>query len=180
MDQNSNLRCNKSLNISPGHAGNLLICKLKADDNVQLAINSQLSREVNWSRKSSTIVQCQTIINRVSENHIFPTEENCYNFQASLASETPKLKTAVKEMVKTDLKAKWNNKVEKLEVQGDFIKLLITEDSDVSWKSYIYGVPKGVMEWAMRSSTNILATPDNLKRWKKVRSDLCKMCQVPN
>ena len=97
-----------------------------------------------------------------------------------MASETPKLKTAVKEMVKTDLKDKWNNKVEKLEVQGDFIKLLITEDSDVSWKSYIYGVPKGVMEWAMRSSTNILATPDNLKRWKKVRSDLCKMCQVPN
>ena len=32
------------------------------------------------------------------------------------------------------------------------------------------------MEFAMRSSTNILATPDNLKRWGKVRSDNCKMC----
>ena len=32
------------------------------------------------------------------------------------------------------------------------------------------------MEFALRSSTNILATPDNLKRWGKVRSDNCKMC----
>ena len=115
-------------------------------------------------------MQCQTIIDKVSENHLFPTEENCFNFQASLASQTPILKTAVRDMVKIDIKTKWNNKVDQLEVQGDFVKLLISEDSDVTWKSYIYGVPKGVMEWAMRSSTNILATPDNLKRWKKVRS----------
>ena len=32
------------------------------------------------------------------------------------------------------------------------------------------------MEFALRSSTNILVTPDNLKRWGKVRTDSCKMC----
>ena len=42
------------------------------------------------------------------------------------------------------------------------------------------GVPKGVMEFAMRSSTNILATPDNLRRWKKIANDSCKMCAKPN
>ena len=28
----------------------------------------------------------------------------------------------------------------------------------------------------MRSSTNILATPDNLKRWGKTRNENCQMC----
>ena len=46
--------------------------------------------------------------------------------------------------------------------------------------SVIYGVPRGVMQFAMRSSTNTLATPDNLKRWKKTASDSCKMCAKPN
>ena len=36
------------------------------------------------------------------------------------------------------------------------------------------------MAWAMRSATNTLATSDNLKRWKKTRSDACVMCKQPN
>ena len=64
-------------------------------------------------------------------------------------------------------------------MQGDFVKLLESEQSNVTWKSIIYGVPKGVMAFAMRSSTNTLATPDNLRRWKKVVSDSCKMCRQP-
>ena len=32
----------------------------------------------------------------------------------------------------------------------------------------------------MRSSTNILATPDNLRRWNKIASYNCKMCAKPN
>ena len=37
-------------------------------------------------------------------------------------------------------------------------------------------IPKGVMEFALRSSTNILATQDNLKRWKRTKNDNCQMC----
>ena len=161
-----------------GHAGNLLICKLKADETVQLAIESQLARETNWTRKSSTIVQCQEIIDIVSDNSFFPTPTNCHNYRSSVASETPKLKKAVKNAILDQVKEKWNKKAQDLEIQGDFLKLLKEEDSDVTWKSYIYGVPKGVMSFAMRSTTNTLATPDNLRRWKKTRSDICTMCHV--
>jgi hypothetical protein len=70
--------------------------------------------------------------------------------------------------------------VEKLAMQGEFIKLLEEEQSDVTWKGIIFGVPKGVMSFAMRSTTNTLATPDNLKRWKKVKNDDCKMCKKPD
>ena len=50
----------------------------------------------------------------------------------------------------------------------------------MTWKSFIYEVPNGVMEFAMRSATNILADPDNLNRWNKTRSDNCKLCAKPN
>jgi hypothetical protein len=96
--------------------------------------------------------------------------------ESSLRNQLPILKKAVKETVAEQFKAKFNNQANNLQVQGDFISLLSSEDLDVTWKSYIYGVPRGVMSFAMRSSTNILATPDNLKRWKKARSDNCLMC----
>ena len=70
----------------------------------------------------------------------------------------------------------WKDRVKQLVLQGDFLKLLESEQTNVTWKSIIYGVPKGVMAFAMRSSTNTLANPDNLKRWKKVVSDNCQMC----
>ena len=66
------------------------------------------------------------------------------------------------------------SRVKDLIVQGDFLNLLISEKTNVAWKSIIYGVPNGVMELALRSSTNTLATVVNLKRWKKIRSDTSK------
>ena len=36
------------------------------------------------------------------------------------------------------------------------------------------------MSFAIRSATNTLATPDNLKRWKKAKSNICQMCKQPN
>ena len=88
----------------------------------------------------------------------------------------PKPKDAMKAQVQLEYLDRWNDRVQKLVIQGDFLNLLISEQSNVDWKSFIYGVPKGVMEFAMRSATNILATPDNLKRWGKVKSDNCQRC----
>ena len=159
-----------------GHAGNYLNCKVKADAQVKLALDSQLSREMQWVGKSSTIVQCQEIYEKVSDEMLIPTRENCYNYDASISNQMPKLKQAVKEKVQLEYLDKWNKKVRDLVIQGDFLNLLISEQSNVTWKAIIHSVPKGVMEFALRSSTNILATPDNLKWWGKVRSDTCKMC----
>jgi hypothetical protein len=46
-----------------GHAGNFLNCKAKADTRVNFALESQLSRETQWTRKFSTISKCQEIVN---------------------------------------------------------------------------------------------------------------------
>ena len=111
---------------------------------------------------------------------MIPSSENCFNYEASLANQMPKLKEGIRKQVQLEYLERWNDRVKNLIIQGDFLKLLISEQSNVAWKSIIYGVPKGVMEFAMRSSTNTLATPDNLKRWKKINNDNCKMCYKPN
>ena len=64
------------------------------------------------------------------------------------------MKTAVRNEVQSVYKDIWREKVERLVSQGDFLKLLESEQSDVTWKGLIYGVPKGVMAFAMRSATN--------------------------
>ena len=90
------------------------------------------------------------------------------------------MKEAVRNEVRNVYKDIWNDKVKNLVCQGNFLELLESEQSNATWKGIIYGVPKGVMAFAMRASTNTLATPDNLKRWKKVKSDSCNMCKQPN
>ena len=87
---------------------------------------------------------------------------------------------AVREQVQLLYLEKWKEKVKDLVLQGDFLNLLISEQTNVCWQSVIYGVPKGVMEFAMRASTNKLATLDNLKRWKITSNDNCHMCSKPN
>ena len=48
----------------------------------------------------------------------------------------------------------------------------------MDWQSLIYAVPRGAMAFAARSSTNSLASPDNLARWKKIVHPKCPLCSV--
>jgi hypothetical protein len=60
-------------------------------------------------------------------------------------------------------------------MQGDLVKLLNEEEEDVTWKSIIHSVPRGVMSFACRAATNSLATNDNLKRWGKKTHSQCNI-----
>ena len=50
----------------------------------------------------------------------------------------------------------WNSKIEKLTMQGDFIKILAEEKENVTWQSIAYNVPKGILSFALKASTNCL------------------------
>jgi hypothetical protein len=52
-------------------------------------------------------------------------------------------------------------------------KLFIEEQYAVTRQSFIRKVPRTVMSFAIRCSTNTLATPDNMRRWGKRRISLC-------
>ena len=61
-------------------------------------------------------------------------------------------------------------------MQGDFLSLLIEEDTAVTWKSFIWSVPRGVAKFAINAGLNTLPSADNLLRWGKRTSDLCTVC----
>ena len=125
----------------------------------------------------STITQCNQIFEEVSDNLLIPTRESCVNYEINLSNQLPK---AIKDHVQFIYLKKWNYKLKDLLAQGDFLQLLISEDSNFTWRSIIYGVPKGVMEFTKPSSTNILATHDNLRRSNQIANECCNMCAKPN
>jgi hypothetical protein len=63
-------------------------------------------------------------------------------------------------------------------MQGDFLSLIIEEDTNLSWKWFLWGVSRGVAKFAINAVLNTLPTGDNLKRWGKRVSDICRMCNL--
>ena len=162
-----------------GHLSNYLSSKMKGDPTVQVALNSQLDRESQWKKKSSTVCESDRIINKaVSEGSIFiPSEDNCQDLQSSIRKNLPTNKAHLRKTLAEETLDYWNSKLQDLTVQGEFLKLLNEEKTAVTWQSIIYNIPKGVMSFAARAATNSLATPDNLKRWGKTVSAKCPRCQ---
>ena len=73
-------------------------------------------------------------------------------------------KKAMKASVQTETLKHWNEVIKKLTFQGDFISLLIEEQTNITWQSITSNIPKGVLTFALKASVNGLNTPDNLKR----------------
>ena len=87
-----------------------------------------------------------------------------------------------KKKVTNIFKKKSEEAASRLGFQGQMLNLLAQEEEDIGWKACIYRVPRGVMAWAVRASTNTLATPDNLARWGRPVDQKCSMegCNVTN
>ena len=159
------------------HISNQINLQLSEDPLVKEALSKQLEREGGWKRKSSTAVQCQNIISRLSENIAIPTPEYCPN-PITRRLQTAKVKKAGKEAVRKSYLEEAKDKADQLESQGAFARLLADEQMNISWQSLIFSVPKGVMAWAARASTNCLASPDNLAKWKRIVDPKCPLCSL--
>ena len=61
-------------------------------------------------------------------------------------------------------------------MQGDYLALLMEEGSCITWRSYLWDVPQGVLKFAINAGLNTLPSLDNLKRWGKRVSDRCPFC----
>ena len=83
---------------------------------------------------------------------------------AALRLEIPKLKKGGKVLGKEKFLKKARQAAERLEVQGAIASLVAQEKDCIPWQSLIYAVPRGVMAWMVRASTNCLASPDNLEK----------------
>ena len=56
------------------------------------------------------------------------------------------------------------------------LKLLHLEPCDLTWRSLIFDLPRGVLSFAVRSSIDFLPCLSNLKNWGKRVNAKCKMC----
>ena len=70
----------------------------------------------------------------------------------------------------------WKEKVGRYIMQGDYIALLMEEGGCITWGSYLWDIPQGVLKFAMNAGLNTLPTLDNLKRWGKRVNDRCPFC----
>ena len=145
-----------------GHAGNFMNSLVRGDPVVKETLAVGVSRESEWSRKSSTLCECRNIFEEVSENFMIPNQSNTYHFETAARLALPNLKKQTNNIIKEKFLDKYNEQAEETNFQGEFFTLLKEEKRDITWKAFIYCVPRGVMAFAMRSSTNSLTTPDNL------------------
>ena len=142
-----------------GHTGNYTSMRLKGDSTVIAALESQVSRESEWSRKSSTLVACESMVAHCVENNQFllPTQENTWNVTSSLRHDIPKAKKAIKPSINEEIMETWNDKVSKLTVQGEFVKLLIEEQESLPG-SPLPGVCPGT-SWPSQSNWPLTTWP---------------------
>ena len=61
-------------------------------------------------------------------------------------------------------------------MQGDYLALIIEEDASITWNSYMWDIPQGVLKFAINTGINTLPNSDNLKRWGQRVNDRCPFC----
>ena len=160
-----------------GHVGAYINSKLVADEDTREALESAEAREAEWTRKSSTIVQCKEIFAEMKEEQKcrIPTPDNCANYAVTVRVEKPNIMVEARRKVENLYREKSIETASQCAFQGEMLSLLAKEEKDISWKATIFQVPRGVMAWAVRASTNTLATPDNLARWGRRVETKCNM-----
>ena len=70
----------------------------------------------------------------------------------------------------------WKEKIQRYVMQGDYLALIMEEGNCITWKSYMWDIPQGVLKFAINAGVNTLPSLDNLKRWGKRVSDRCSFC----
>jgi hypothetical protein len=70
----------------------------------------------------------------------------------------------------------WADRVRGYTMQGHLFALLQAESEGITWKSYMWNLPWGVLKFALNASIDRLPTFTNLKRWGKRASVNCYLC----
>ena len=150
------------------HAGTYSAIRLKGDELVNHAVDSRLERESNWTRKFSTVSKVHNIFqeNVLSGQIAFPENSDFTSTNVAIK----KAKKAIKTTIQAQTLSYWNNRVKKLTFQGDFINLLIEEESNITWQSISNRIPKGVLSFAMKASVNGLKHPRQFKKGGQINT----------
>ena len=118
--------------------------RVRADIKVQKALDAKVAREAQWSRKMS---KCNASI--------------CENYLPDVPMPSWQMtKASVVQTLRSEEKSFWREKIAPL-------VMLEIENGDLTWRSIIYSLPRGVLSFITRAAINCLPTADNLRRWGK-------------
>ena len=142
-------------------------CMVKADNRVVHALKCKVDRESKWRRKK--------IKHGSSHWH------EIYQHMADKAGSTtrpnwPKFKQRDKDLIIIDHATFWRNYIKPLVQQGNLLKLIEAENADLTWRSIIYDLPRGVLSFGVHASIDLLSTFSILKTWGKRSQTKCKFC----
>ena len=147
-----------------GHTGALVRSRVKGDPQVNHALDCTLERESQWTQKQSSVAVCQKHLNTVQ------TKLDIHN------STWNQVKRVIKSTLEDNVSDYWKGQVEPLLVQGQFVKLLLLADDNLTWKSIMYNLPKGVLSFVTNACIDSLPSYTNLYRWGKRLSNKCTFC----
>ena len=178
---------------------NLSTIRFFSDCRVRHALDVKERREETWRRKFSPA----TYAKRVIEEVVTPlpgsvTLLTAGNLDDSLSSwssleidepvrpvgpvgpsvrgSKPLLRGKIQAGIQERVNDFWREKIGRYVMQGDYIALVSEEGSCITWKSYLWDIPQGVLKFAMNAGLNTLPSFDNLKRWGKLVNDRCPFC----
>ena len=140
--------------------------RLKADRTVNTALDAKIDRAAQWIRKGS--------ITTYSEDHYIQAS----TVVDDVRNRVQRIKICVKNTVSDGFSNKWHKHKKSLVVQGRFLELLTIEHTHITWRSCIYSLPRGVLQFAVNASIDTLATNANLKRWDKRTNAICSLCNT--
>ena len=130
-------------------------CMVKADDRVLHVLRSKLNREAKWKRKK---VKFGSVCWQKTYNQAI---------DQSSPSKWASIKSTVKRLLMDNRRYIWRDYIKPLVQQGNLLKIIELEKSDLTWRSIIYDLPRGVLSFAVRSAIDFLPTFKNLKTWGK-------------
>ena len=159
-----------------GHLGAHIQSSILGDPDTQEAIKNRLARERQWTNKSSTTVECQEMFETLDLDQYPPRLQDNPGHVTTIRLEMPVFKAAANVLVKAKVLEASQTQSRELVLQGEFARLLEEEKSCIDWQGLIHSLPRGLLSFAARLTSNTLASPDNLARWRKVVDPRCKLC----
>ena len=85
-------------------------------------------------------------------------------------------KSKIKSIINIKTQGKIFERAKDLSLQGQLLSLAAEEESDVTWKSFAFTLPKSLLKFCLSSAINVLPSLSNLRRWGKSTTDKCPRC----
>jgi len=157
-----------------GHSRAYISSWIKSDSRTTAAMNNKLAREQKSKNPIKLASLTKNIVNETLLEEGLSTDTPVeISKQRRILNRSNKKN---KEGLELEHKYGMKEKIESYEKQGDLLQLVSEMDNDITWKSYIYNIPKGTMKFLLNASINTLPTMNNLKQWGKTSSDKCQHC----